>query len=138
MNTFPASDAELAASWMLDLEDPAERNRLYSGHRARRVPVTTAQGFSATDHTAADAWLVEQWKAATAPAPEDPLAAIKEELDRKFTGDTYTAKAVLDSQSPDQGTTVWRIEYTVRHTGKRVPEFDGLVRRTANGVTYAL
>jgi hypothetical protein len=137
MNTFPASDAELAASWMLDLEDRAERQRLYAGHRARRIPTTDTMGFRATDHRAADEWLVEQWKAATAPAPEVGLLRIKEELDRKFTGDTYIANAVLDSEKKE-GTTVWRIQYTVRHTGLRAREYDGLVRRTANGVTSAL
>ena len=63
--TFTPSDAELAASWLIDLEDVALRNTLYSGHRARRVPCMSG-GYTATDHSAADAWLIEHWRQHTA------------------------------------------------------------------------
>lgn len=65
MATFKPSPAEQAASWLINMDDVVERNRLYSGHRARRQPSTDAQGYHITDHSEADAWLVDQWQHAT-------------------------------------------------------------------------
>ncbi len=54
---------ELAARWVVDMENGPERQRLWSGHRSRRVE-TMANGYRATDHSQADAWLVGEWEAA--------------------------------------------------------------------------
>jgi len=56
-----------AASWALDVEDRAERQRLINGHRSRRKP-KYEDGYGGEDHTEADAWLIEQWQAATLEA----------------------------------------------------------------------
>lgn len=64
MVTFKPSPAEQAASWLLDLEDVVERNRMYNHHRMLRRPIMK-DGYRATDHSEADAWLIEQWERAT-------------------------------------------------------------------------
>lgn len=73
------------------------------------------------------------------PVPGNPadLEAIAAELNTKFSGTVYSARVVLDSRK-DDGDTVWRIEYSDAATGQRLPQYDGLCRRTTSGVTYAL
>jgi hypothetical protein len=58
-------NADTAAAWAVNLTDSSERQRLLQGHRSRRLPIERA-GLPATDYTAADAWLIEQYKAAHA------------------------------------------------------------------------
>lgn len=65
------------------------------------------------------------------------LDEIAAELNKKFTSSIYQANVVLDSSKED-GTTVWRVQYSDANTGTRLSAFDGLVRRTPNGVTSAL
>jgi len=63
MTTSPSSttpEALAAASWAV--EQPNFRD-LINGHRARRIPIMK-DGYRADDNTEADAWLIEQWKAA--------------------------------------------------------------------------
>lgn len=57
----PSTDAERAASWVVNMGDGETRRALYNGHMLRRVE-TMKDGYRATDHCAADAWLVEQWR----------------------------------------------------------------------------
>lgn len=64
------------------------------------------------------------------------LDQIKKQLDEKFSSAIYTAEVTHDHTNAD-GATVWRIEYTLNSTGKRVPEFDGYLLRDTSGVTYA-
>ncbi|MHA7210776.1 hypothetical protein [Arthrobacter sp. MDT1-65] len=55
--------ARQAAAWVLNLEDPAERSRLYNHHRMLRQP-SMERGYHTTDHKEADAWLIQQWQEA--------------------------------------------------------------------------
>ena len=55
-----------AAKWVVDIPDRLRRIELLNGHRMRRMPVMR-DGFPAEDHTAADAWLIEQWRAGERP-----------------------------------------------------------------------
>lgn len=58
-----STPAQQAAAWALDIEDPAERSRLYNHHRMLRRPSMDG-GYQTTDHNEADAWLIKQWQAA--------------------------------------------------------------------------
>ena len=60
------AEAVAAATWAVNMENGPERRRLIDGHRARRVPVWR-NGFSATDYSAADQWLIGEHAAATSP-----------------------------------------------------------------------
>lgn len=53
--------AQTAAKWVVDMEDGPERRRLWNGHRSRRIE-TMRDSYRATDHTAADDWLIEQYR----------------------------------------------------------------------------
>ena len=55
-----------AARWAVNMEDGPERRRLLNGHRMRRVERGNGD-YGTTDHTAADAWLIEQWRAGERP-----------------------------------------------------------------------
>lgn len=57
------TEALEAAKWVVDLPDRLHRIELWSGHRMRRVPVMR-DGFPAEDHTAANEWLIGQYRAA--------------------------------------------------------------------------
>lgn len=46
------------------MESGPERTRLWNGHMTRRREAWQ-DAHGATDHTEADAWLVEQWASAT-------------------------------------------------------------------------
>jgi hypothetical protein len=43
------------------MENGPERSRLYNGHIARRREIMD-NGYRSTDHSEADAWLIEEWK----------------------------------------------------------------------------
>lgn len=62
----PSDEALAAASWVVEMDNNQERRRLWNGHKMRRQPIER-NGYHATDHSAADAWLVEQWQAAGSP-----------------------------------------------------------------------
>lgn len=55
--------AEQAAKWVVDMEAGPERSRLWNGHHSRRIE-TLSDGYSATDHSKADAWLIGEYVAA--------------------------------------------------------------------------
>jgi hypothetical protein len=61
-----ADTAALAAGvWAVNHPDASERRRLMDGHRMRRIERERA-GLITTDHSAADAWIVEQHHAGQA------------------------------------------------------------------------
>lgn len=57
------SPAQQAAAWVVNMEDGPERRQLWDGHHARRIETWDDGSYRATDHGAADAWLIEQWEA---------------------------------------------------------------------------
>lgn len=58
----PSAAALEAAAWVVNMDNGPERSRLYNGHMIRRRE-TMQDAYRATDHSEADAWLVEQMKA---------------------------------------------------------------------------
>jgi hypothetical protein len=62
-HTGPSAAALEAAAWVVNMENGAERTRLYNGHIARRRDIFQ-DSYRADDHAEADAWLIEEWKRA--------------------------------------------------------------------------
>lgn len=56
---LPNTPEQIAAVWLINMEDGPERRRLYAGHKSRRVD-STAGGIRVTDHGPADEWLVQE------------------------------------------------------------------------------
>lgn len=59
-------EAVTACTWALD-QTGSRRTELINGHRARRKPITGPDGWPATDHTEANAWIIAQYVAAGSP-----------------------------------------------------------------------